>query len=212
MISLSLIIAVYNAKKTIQHVVETAKFVPEIKEIIVVDDGSTDGTTEIIKSIRGIKTIFHQKNLGKGDALASGLPLRTHNLVLLLDADLRTIQPHHIRNMIHAFIGSGADMLIAARERKSVFDWLTGERIVDARIIEPYLEVMKSSGFGVEQIINYAHRHRKVKIIYSHGIGHTFKHLQYSWGEATKLYLIENWHMIKFFIWAHTNTIAPNVS
>ncbi|MDP1722461.1 MAG: glycosyltransferase family 2 protein [Candidatus Gottesmanbacteria bacterium] len=210
MINLTLIIALYNAKKTIRHVVETAKRIPEIKEIIVVDDGSTDGSTEIIKSIRGIKTIFHQSNLGKGDAIASGIHARSHNLVLLVDDDLRTIRPLHIQNMIHAYVGSGADMLIAARERKSIFDWLTGERLFDARVIDPYLGVMKSSGFGVEQIINYAHRNKKVKIIYSYGIGHTFKYRQYSWGEATRSYLVENWHMIKFFVWEHTNRIKIN--
>lgn len=212
MIELTLIIAVYNAKETIRSIAETAKLIPEIKEIILVDDGSTDGTKDVVKSIPGVRHIFHKVNLGEGSAIADGLKNRTYETVLLVDDDLRFLAPAHIRALIGAFVESGADMVIAARERPSPFDWFSGERIFKGKVVEPYYQVMATAGFGLEQIINYAHKGRKIKIIYSHGIGHPVKYFQYSWFQATKSYLIENWQMMKFFFWTKTNGKYPDLS
>ncbi len=101
MIKLSLIIAVYNAKKTIRHVVETAKLVPEIKEIIVVDDGSTDGSRDVIRTIAGIRRLYHKANFGKGRTIVDGLKSAKHDTVLLIDDDLRSLGVHHIRALIY---------------------------------------------------------------------------------------------------------------
>ena len=56
-------------------------------EVIFVDDGSTDGTRDIVKSIPGIRFSFHEKNLGKGGALKTGIGLASGDLVLFQDAD-----------------------------------------------------------------------------------------------------------------------------
>ena len=71
---LSIIIPSYNEKDTIEELIRRVKAVdlPLEKEIIVVDDGSNDGTREIIKTIPGIRYIFHEKNLGKGGAVKTG--------------------------------------------------------------------------------------------------------------------------------------------
>lgn len=58
------------------------------KEIIVVDDGSKDGTREILKTISGIRYIFHDKNLGKGGAVKTGFKAATGDILTVQDADL----------------------------------------------------------------------------------------------------------------------------
>lgn len=88
---LSVIIPVYNEKDTILTILEKVKNVPLQKEIIIVDDGSTDGTREILEQIRNnkeIKIIFHSENKGKGFAIRSGLKEVTGDIVVIQDADL----------------------------------------------------------------------------------------------------------------------------
>jgi glycosyltransferase involved in cell wall biosynthesis len=201
MINLSVIVAVFNAKKTLRSVVDVVKKLKEAKDILVIDDWSTDGSQDEIRSIPGIRTIFHDNNYGKGRVIVDGLIEAKHDIVLLVDSDLRTLRVEHLQNLVDTFVNSGSDMVIAARERYSPFDWLSGERIFIRTTVVPWFSLMKTSGFGVEQIINYAHRKKKVKIIYSLGIGHPLKYTQYSCIRATKLYAIENWHMFKFFLW-----------
>ena len=69
---LSVIIPVYNEINTIAEIIERVKGVPIEKEIIVVDDGSTDGTRERMGNISGIKVLKHKSNLGKGVAIGPG--------------------------------------------------------------------------------------------------------------------------------------------
>ena len=88
---LSIIIPAYNEAATIRPIIEKIKAVDLgnlEREIIVVDDGSKDGTRELLKTITGIKYIFHEKNLGKGGAVKTGFKNATGDIVLVQDADL----------------------------------------------------------------------------------------------------------------------------
>ena len=91
---LSIVIPCYNEIKTIAIVLKKVKEVSlEMeKEIIIVDDGSTDGTREYLRSIEGqddnMKILYHSRNRGKGAALRSGFQVATGNIILIQDADL----------------------------------------------------------------------------------------------------------------------------
>ena len=92
---LSIIIPVYNEKETILKIIEKVNNVPLEKELIVVDDGSTDGTEDILKNIQNkrlniqnLKIIFKEKNEGKGSAISRGLKEITGDIVVIQDADM----------------------------------------------------------------------------------------------------------------------------
>ena len=88
---LSVVIPVYNERDYIQQVVERVKKVPIDKEIIIVDDASTDGTREVLAELEqedGIKVFYHQRNQGKGAALRTGFKHCQGEIVIVQDADL----------------------------------------------------------------------------------------------------------------------------
>lgn len=89
---LSVIIPCYNEFKTIREIVHKLKNVPiNEMEIIIVDDFSTDGTRELLKTeIEAFveKVIYHEKNMGKGAALRTGFKEVTGNVVVVQDADM----------------------------------------------------------------------------------------------------------------------------
>lgn len=87
---LSVIIPVYNEVNTIKKVIEKVDSVNIDKEIIIVDDASTDGTTALLNGIKGdnIKVIYHNDNRGKGAAFLAGLASATGEFVIPQDADL----------------------------------------------------------------------------------------------------------------------------
>lgn len=90
---LSIIIPVFNEKNTINQVISRVLKVPLKnikKEIILVDDFSTDGTREIIRKIKNplIKSFYHKKNLGKGAAIRTALKNASGDIIIIQDADL----------------------------------------------------------------------------------------------------------------------------
>jgi glycosyltransferase involved in cell wall biosynthesis len=89
---ISVIIPCYNEASTIEAILDAvrASEVPD-KEILVVDDGSTDGTREKLRSLEGLpglRVIFHERNRGKGAALRTGFQAATGDVVIVQDADL----------------------------------------------------------------------------------------------------------------------------
>jgi glycosyltransferase involved in cell wall biosynthesis len=91
---ISVIIPVYNERRTIEKIVARVDRIPIDKEIIVVDDGSTDGTREILEKMAApgnplaIQVLHHQANQGKGAAIRTGLRKISGDIVVIQDADL----------------------------------------------------------------------------------------------------------------------------
>lgn len=84
---ISIIVPVYNEIDHIENVLKAVEEVTIQKEIIVVDDCSTDGTREFLERRNGVKTVFHQKNRGKGAAIRSALDTATGDYIIIQDAD-----------------------------------------------------------------------------------------------------------------------------
>jgi len=118
---ISIVIPVYNEEKTILTVLERVKAVnlPFKKEIIVVDDGSTDQTRNILKNIerstgQEIKVTFHEKRMGKGAALKSGFAGAKGDIVIIQDADLE-YNPGEYPKLIKPILEDRADVVFGSR-------------------------------------------------------------------------------------------------
>ncbi len=89
--NLSVIIPVYNEKESVKEIIKRVKATKLASEIIVVDDGSVDGTREILSALDGrqkVRVVSHEKNQGKGAAVRSGLDAARGDVMLIQDADL----------------------------------------------------------------------------------------------------------------------------
>lgn len=89
--NLSVIIPVYNEVKNINEIVKRVLATKLAKEIVIVDDGSQDGTRDLLQKLDGrkkVRVILHEKNQGKGAAVVTGLKAATGDVLLIQDADL----------------------------------------------------------------------------------------------------------------------------
>ena len=113
---LSVIVPVYNEAKTIKQVIEKILAVPIEKEIIVVDDSSTDDTGKILGDLRyeNLKVIYHGSNRGKGAAVLTGLEHAAGEYVIVQDADFEYDPADYLKLMDAIQKGAG-DLILGAR-------------------------------------------------------------------------------------------------
>lgn len=139
---ISVVMPVYNEKTTILSILEKVRAVnlPFKKEIIVVDDCSTDGTRQILEDIDsskngGHKIIYHNKNQGKGAALISGFKEAKGDIVIIQDADLE-YDPLEYSKLTQPIIDGKADVVYGSRFKgegphRVLFFWhYVGNRIL----------------------------------------------------------------------------------
>ena len=114
--SLSVVIPVYNERQWIREILRRVQNVPIPKEIILVDDCSTDGTREILKELEqpGIRVIYQPLNQGKGAALREGFRHATGEVVVVQDADLE-YDPAEYPRLIQPIIENRADVVYGSR-------------------------------------------------------------------------------------------------
>ena len=117
--TLSIIIPVYNEKKTIQIIIEKVIRFKELeKEVIVVDDCSTDGTSEILqllsKKYSEIRYLKNEKNLGKGAAIRKALEIITKDIVIIQDADLE-YDPKDYPKLLEPILEKNAEVVYGSR-------------------------------------------------------------------------------------------------
>lgn len=115
---LSIVIPIFNEKNTILEIIKKVEAVqlPLDKEIILVDDGSTDGTREILQNlnVEKYKIFYHEKNQGKGAAVRQGFSQADGDIIIIQDADLE-YDPQDYAKLIKPIIDGKADVVYGSR-------------------------------------------------------------------------------------------------
>jgi glycosyltransferase involved in cell wall biosynthesis len=115
---LSVVIPVYNERETIEEILARVQAESLVEEIIIVDDGSIDGTRELLKEINqrheNINLILHERNQGKGAAVRSGIQMASGDLILIQDADLE-YDPRDYPILIKPIEEGRADVVYGSR-------------------------------------------------------------------------------------------------
>lgn len=159
--AISAIVSAYNEAGRLGRVLDVLLQVPELSEIIVVDDGSTDGTWAEIQwavaadpRVRGVQ---HPVNRGKGAALFTGVRAAQYDLLVLVDADLIDLAPRHVQALIDPVVRGAADMTLGlfcswhlpVTLAHWITPWLSGQRCLRK---ENFLQVseQRAHGYGVE--------------------------------------------------------------
>jgi glycosyltransferase involved in cell wall biosynthesis len=137
MLKLSVIIPCYNEQETIEDIVRQVQATGRAEEIIVVDDGSTDGTRKILSSLDGhgaVTVILHERNQGKGAAVRTGLQHATGDVMLIQDADLE-YDPRDYHALLQPIEEGKAKAVYGSRflggPRRTMFFWhMLGNRFL----------------------------------------------------------------------------------
>ncbi len=115
---LSIVIPVFNEKQTVEEILRRvlAVDIGIPKEVIVIDDGSSDGTREILQGIDlpQVRVLFHEKNLGKGAALHTGFAGAEGDIVLVQDPDLE-YDPREYPRLLEPILDGRADVVYGSR-------------------------------------------------------------------------------------------------
>lgn len=166
--TISVIIPAYNEERTIGSVVEVARTWEKAREVVVVNDGSTDATAKALKRFsRGVTVIHLKKNCGKGYALATGIAHSTGEALMFLDGDVVGLTHADMEAMFRPVEQDQADMVLGVARFWGIgsfepFNELTGQRVVLRRIIADHVVPMKKVGYGVELLLNDLHKEKRV--------------------------------------------------
>ncbi|WP_461101740.1 glycosyltransferase family 2 protein [Spirosoma koreense] len=134
---LSVLIPAYNEIKSIDTLLEKVQAVPVNKEIIIVDDGSTDGTRDRLatyQSVPNVKVIYHEHNQGKGAAIRTAIQHMTGDIAIVQDADLE-YEPQDYRALIQPIIDGKEKVVYGSRflnreNRHSYMSFYIGGQVV----------------------------------------------------------------------------------
>lgn len=115
---ISVVIPTYNEANTVVEIVSRVAAIEMEKEIIIVDDGSTDGTHELLKKMgetqKDLKVLYHDRNRGKGATLRTGFGAATGDIIVIQDADLE-YDPREYKGLLAPILDGRADVVYGSR-------------------------------------------------------------------------------------------------
>lgn len=178
------IIPAYNEAARIGRVLAVVTGISELAEVIVVDDGSADGTADAAGRFAGARVLRLEQNQGKGGAMLAGFQATDAPVVLFLDADLVGLQAEHVRRIIAPVRADEADMAIGVfRGGRASTDWaqilvpyISGQRALRRAVFETLPDPAQVRS-GIELLLTHHARVRNFRVqqVVIEGVTHTMK-------------------------------------
>ena len=227
---LSVVVPVYNEKETVREIVRRVRAVPIPKEIILVDDGSSDGTRDVLAEMEDqedLLIVYHQRNRGKGAALRTGFACTTGDVVIVQDADLE-YDPNEYPLLIQPIVEGRADVVYGSRFQAggahrvlyfwhfvanrllttlsnmftdlNLSDMETCYKVFRREVIDEIAPTLKQNRFGIEPELTAKVARRKFRI-YEMGI--TYSGRTYQEGKKIGLRdaLKAFWCILRYWKW-----------
>ncbi|WP_295536172.1 glycosyltransferase [uncultured Thioclava sp.] len=189
MIQISCIIPAYNEAPRIGAVLKTVLGHPQIAQVIVVDDGSSDDTARIAQDHQGahphLQVIRQPQNGGKTAAVAAGIAASSGSHLLLLDSDLLGLSPADLGALIAPVARGEADVSISLRRnapriwRLIGLDYISGERVLERAALASQLDQLNAlPRFGLEVFMNrlWIARSTRIAVVPWPGVDSPMKH------------------------------------
>jgi glycosyltransferase involved in cell wall biosynthesis len=173
-LSCTAVVCAYNEQETLSNVLVALVASPLVDEVVVVDDGSVDGTPGVLEecaTLDKVRAIWFQENQGKGCAMAEGILAARGDVVLFVDADLLNLSPNHAARILGPLLRGGADMVIGSPTggqnllgKAFSFRSISGQRAVYRQDILALVGPIRDSGYGVETLINLYYRKEEKRV------------------------------------------------
>jgi len=158
---ISCIVCAYNEADRIGNILRVVDGHPALKEVIVVNDGSTDDTCALARSHPGVRVVSYDANRGKTYAMGQGIAAATGDHLMFLDADLAGLSPRDIDLLATPITSGRAEVSISLRRnslgvyRLIGLDFVSGERVIPAWLVRDHVARMETlPRWGAETFIN----------------------------------------------------------
>ncbi len=206
-VKVAAVVPAYNEEGRIEAVLRALKDAPEVHEVVVVSDGSTDRTYAVAEAMEGVRAIRLPRNRGKGGAMREGAERTDADVLVFFDADLVGLTPQHVRDLVlpvctgdaHMAMGifKGGRWLTDAAQFFS--PGITGQRAIrrDVFLAIPNLD---SVGYGIELAITYYVRHHGLirKDVTLRGVTHPMKEEKLGFARGFASRAVMYWQMLRF--------------
>jgi glycosyltransferase involved in cell wall biosynthesis len=183
----AVIIPAHNEASRIDKVLRAVISSTLVAEVIVVDDGSSDGTSEVASRCPNVTVITLPKNMGKAGAMAEGVKRTDAPILAFVDADLGGLRSDHLDRIITPVMRDQCDMCVGIFKGGKVWSdaaqrvspYLSGQRALKRELFEavPYVQDL---GLGIEVALNKAakRRHARILRVVLRGVSNTHKEMK----------------------------------
>lgn len=205
----SVVVPAYNEASRIGAVLEPLASCPSVDEVIVIDDGSDDGTAQVA-SRSGVEVVSLEQNRGKAAALDEGISRARNDVVFFLDADLVGLTAAHVERMIAAYVDGKTDMVVGvfANGRmntdiaQKINPFASGQRLISKTLWERAKEYVAGMDYGIEialskLAVKEGWKTEKVKLP---GVTHILKEEKRGFGKGLRDRLKMYGDMLKWLI------------
>lgn len=200
-----MIIPAFNEEKTVGSVVRAALAVPDVGEVIVVDDGSEDRTS-VVAEAAGARVLRLGRNMGKGAAMMHGVRASRGDPVVFLDADLIGLRPEHVQALVEPVVSGRADMALGVFEggraatdfAQTVAPFLSGQRAVRREVLHKLSDI-ELTRFGVEIALTRYARTTGLRVVEVplKGVTHLMKEEKLGFAKGLRARLKMYWDILK---------------